>query len=180
MNISSNRKNCINLNSILVGILSSTILIIYACAPKATEVAPTVAPHCIAATMTFPAPGNCTSEDCCNVGDIVLFTFTRTDLPDSEPIVKNSFSSSYAPSTGFCRNTAILLTEELMSTGFGRWQVTHSFAPNWQVTCDEIEITEQTRCLNYAPYPGTPGDQVVLTTTRRDVDGCEIEIIDFD
>ena len=172
----------IHKTKLYIAIFFFAILLIYGCGEKTTEVTLAIAPHCIESRISWPAPEGCTADECCATAseNLISFSFTRTDVPNPEPIFKNPLRHSYAQSTGMCISTGVLLTEKLMEKGFGRWQVTNAFAPSWEFTCDEININEQTRCMNYPPFPGTPGDQVVDITTEKDVDGCEVEIIDFE
>lgn len=149
---------------ILIVLILFPIFLIYAC-PKSTEVGPG-ALGCFTATMKFNPPQGCVTSNCCDT-DLVSFKFVRTDLPDFDPLIKPAFGGGLpVPEEGIltCGKTIKLSSSEVTNSGFGRWQVTHRFAPNWEVTCPEVEITQCPTSANNPPVP--------VSHTRLGIDEC--------
>ena len=150
--------------SLLIVTLFNAVFLIYACT-KSTEVLPGPA-GCFIATMHFPAPEPVTSASC-DTGNFAFFKFVRTDVPDFAPLLKNAPPGGAPFPVGgklTCSKTIILSSSEVTNRGFGRWQVTHSFAPNWDVTCPEVEISQCPTLFNNSPVP--------VSHTTMGIDDC--------
>ena len=119
------------------------IFLVYGC-PDSTEVSPG-AGGCFTATMKYTLPeGTPMGSETCTT-TFASFVFVRTDVPDFEPIVLPPFGGGAAvlqDGLPTCRKTRKLWSADIHDNGFGTWQVTMRFAPNWEVTCPEVEISE--------------------------------------
>ena len=131
------------LHNILIVAIILSVFLVYGC-PESTEVSPGGG-GCFTATIkrTLPAGTGIGSETCDT--NLASFVFTRTDIPDFEPLVLPPFGGGAAllqDGLPTCRHTRKLWSADIHDNGFGTWQVTMRFAPNWEVTCPEVEISE--------------------------------------
>ncbi|MEM7009587.1 MAG: hypothetical protein AAF462_10675 [Thermodesulfobacteriota bacterium] len=175
MKLLSNQECVLAFKYIPIVLFSIFLLFIYGC-PNASEVPPASEGACFEAAMKFTVPDDCDAANCCDTENFLSFTFTRTDAPSSNPITINAPAVGIVPieenGALTCTKTVRLPTSDFMDVGFGRWQVTHRYVPNFEITCDEVEITQ---CPSSDTLVGT-----MVSHTRNGVNECVQELHGFD